>query len=197
MWEAIPDGTIRVVYADPPWWVDNDHPWMSAGQHYSRMSLQEIHDLSRHIQRVTNPRSAACFLWGIGAMLPEAISVLTTWGFEYRTMAFVWAKRTTSNAAWSFGGGFYTRLAAEFVLLGIRGTSPERLSRGVRQLLVTETDCFFGPRSTRFSEKPAEIRQRVAQLFPGPYFELFARAFDPTWYAWGDEVPDELYVPHT
>ena len=36
--------------------------------------------------------------------------------------------------------------------------------------------------------KPAEARQRIARLVPGPYLELFARSRTEGWDAWGAEV---------
>ena len=35
--------------------------------------------------------SAVLFLWAIPELLPEALKVMSTWGFEYRSI-FTWAK---------------------------------------------------------------------------------------------------------
>lgn len=64
-------------------------------------------------------------------------------------------------------------------LLGIRG-KPKRLSRGVRQLIVS-------PRREH-SRKPDEAYDRIRQLFPGPYLEMFARGPRDGWDVWGDEA---------
>jgi N6-adenosine-specific RNA methylase IME4 len=38
------------------------------------------------------------------------------------------------------------------------------------------------------STKPEEVRERIEQMLPGPYIELFARDQRATWTTWGNEV---------
>ncbi len=100
------------------------------------------------------------------------------WGFEYKTAAFTWAK-TTSKDNWHFGCGYWTRANAELCLLGTRGT-PKRLSRAVRQLLISPV--------REHSRKPDETHERIERLVAGPYLELFARQSRPGWTTWGNEA---------
>jgi N6-adenosine-specific RNA methylase IME4 len=74
--------------------------------------------------------------------------------------------------------GHWTRANPEVCLLATRG-SPKRLSRSVRELVVT-------PRRER-SRKPDEIYASIEALVAGPYLELFARFLRDRWYSVGHQ----------
>jgi N6-adenosine-specific RNA methylase IME4 len=126
------------------------------------------------------------FLWVTKPMLPAGLEVMAAWGFEYKTVAFTWAKlnkradpqRLTSESFF-MGMGYWTRANAEFCLLGTRG-QPTRLARNVRELVTSPL--------REHSRKPDEVRSRVSQLVPGPYLELFARESAIGWDSWGDQA---------
>ena len=101
---------------------------------------------------------------------------MTIWGFTYKSVGFVWAKRTPRDTGWHMGCGYGTRANAEYCLLGTRGR-PKRLARDVRQLVVA-------PRREH-SRKPDEIAAAIERLFPGARLEMFARTARPGWDAWG------------
>lgn len=77
------------------------------------------------------------------------------------------------------GMGRQTRLAHETCLIAVRGRPP-RLSAAVPSV-------FFGPRG-QHSEKPRVFYERIEQLSPGPYAELFARQEREGWDTYGDEL---------
>ena len=79
----------------------------------------------------------------------------------------------------TFGTGFCFRSAAEFFLLGTRG-SPKVRSRSVRNLIVAPV--------REHSRKPADMHLMCEQLYPGPYAELFGRAQRRGWDVWGNET---------
>jgi N6-adenosine-specific RNA methylase IME4 len=112
-------------------------------------------------------------------MLPQAIAVMGAWGFEYKTIAFTWAKRTPTDKAWHLGLGYWTRQNSEHCLLGRRG-KPKRIARDVRELVIA-------PRGEH-SRKPDEVAAGIERLAPGPYLELFARETGPGWTSWANEV---------
>jgi hypothetical protein len=58
------------------------------------------------------------------------------WGFEYKTVAFTWAKRTPTDKAWHLGLGYWTRQNSEHCLLGTRG-KPKRHHTAPRALAQT------------------------------------------------------------
>lgn len=178
----IPRGTFSAIAADPPWSFATWGPkgqGRGAVQHYGVMTLDDIAALP---VRDYAADDCVLFLWAINPMLPQALRVMESWGFSYRTKAFEWVKLTPRSGAdalrWHMGLGYYTRQNSESCLLGVRG-KPKRLNRDVRQLLVA-------PRREH-SRKPDEFYSRVERLVPGPYLELFARQSRPGWATWGAE----------
>src|SRR3546814_14275123 len=112
-------------------------------------------------------------------MLPHALEVIDAWGFKLKTVAFTWAKRSTTGRAWHTGLGYWTRQNTEQCLLATRG-KPKRIARNVPQLVVA-------PRRER-SRKPDDIAPYVARIVSGPYLELFALQQRPGWTAWGTQT---------
>ena len=125
-------------------------------------------------------RDCALFLWTTDTHLPQALDLIKAWGFEYKTVAFTWAK-TTKKEKWHFGCGYWTRANPEQCWLATRG-HPPRLAKNVRQLIVSPV--------REHSRKPDEIYERIEQLVPGPYLELFARCTPPP--GWDARESNEL-----
>jgi N6-adenosine-specific RNA methylase IME4 len=118
-------------------------------------------------------------------MIPQALELVTAWGFTYKTIAFYWAKLNRSHAEGKFtqrdfftGMGYWTRANPEQCILATRGR-PVRRSMSVRKLIIS-------PRREH-SRKPDEAYERIEQLVPGPYLDLFGRASRPNWTTWGDQ----------
>lgn len=166
-----------VILADPPWsfkTYSSKGKGRRAEAHYDCLSLDALKALRIAPGGTAEPlpvadwaaEDCALFLWGINSMLPQALDVIRSWGFTYKTAAFTWAKRTPRDAGWHFGLGYWTRQNTESCLLATRG-HPKRLSRAVPELLIA-------PRR-QHSQKPEEIYERIEALCPGPYLELFAR----------------------
>lgn len=171
----------EIIYADPPWsfklWGKPTLDKRSAESHYATMRLADICALP--VETVA-ARDCALFLWVTMPTLPDALQVLSAWGFSYRTCAFVWVKRTRKSGAYHFGMGYWTRANAELCLLAVRGT-PRRISAGVPQIVDAPL--------SRHSVKPAEVRNRiVALLGDRSRIELFAREHSPGWDALGLEI---------
>jgi len=167
------------ILADPPW---SFATWSDAGKgraaerHYDCLTTEALFDLD--VGRLAK-RDAALFLWVTDPFLPIGLGLMRAWGFEYRTVAFTWAKRARCGDGWTMGNGYWTRANPEMCLLGIRGT-PRRRRKDVCQLIVAEV--------REHSRKPDVVRERIERLVPGPYVELFARARCQGWDAWGDQV---------
>lgn len=95
-----------MIYADPPWnWQARSHKGEggAAKAHYDTMSVDDI-------IKIFNPQWAdddcVLLLWSLTSMPLAAHEVIRGWGFEYRTVAFTWAKRTPLDKAWHFGLGY-------------------------------------------------------------------------------------------
>ncbi len=112
-------------------------------------------------------------------MLPEAIEVMNEWGFKYKTVAFVWSKRTKNNKEVA-NLGRWTMGNVEICLLGVKG-KPKRIIKNIRQLVVAER--------TKHSKKPDEVRDRIVRLMGDiSRIELFARQETEGWDVWGNAV---------
>jgi N6-adenosine-specific RNA methylase IME4 len=167
------------IYADPPWSYEN---WSKAGAHknaaahYDCLSVADIAALP--VGQFAAP-DCALFLWVTDPTLPQGLEVMRAWGFQFKTVAFTWAKQTKTATKWHLGCGYWTRANPEMCLLGTMGR-PKRLARDVRQLVVAPV--------REHSRKPDGVRGSIERLVAGPYLELFARQKAPGWDAWGNEV---------
>ena len=174
---TLPTGPYAIIYADPPWRYQDKGCNGNAEGHYSTMSIEDICALP---VAAIAAEDAILLLWATWPLLPEALRVMAAWGFNYKSVGFVWVKKNKSDCGHFFGLGRWTRGNTEVCLLGTRG-KPKRVSESVGQL------CFEP--LTRHSEKPTEIRHRIVELLgPLPRIELFARTTAEGWDCWGNEV---------
>lgn len=108
----------KIIYADPPWeYRQKQINFQSYDQgkkysnnvteHYPTMSNQDIKYLP-----VSDFADEDCllFLWVTSPNLDVGIEVGRAWGFEYKTVAFVWDKQRTNY-------GFYTLSSVELCLV--------------------------------------------------------------------------------
>lgn len=176
----LPAGPFGCILADPPWSFSSwsgvrGTPHRSAGDHYDTMAAGALADLP--IQALT-AKDAALFMWVVDSHFDAALDLGRSWGFEFKTCAFVWVK--SKPGGWPHVGmGYWTRKQTEQCWLFTRG-SPRRLSKGVEQII----HCPRGAHSA----KPDRQYEAVEALVGGPYLELFARSRRPGWSFWGDQV---------
>ena len=184
----LPPGPYGAILADPPWrydvWNQLDDFIAADGRrrgpkcparHYDVRESDWIKGLD--VAGSAAP-DAALFLWVLCPLLSQGLSVLSAWGFEYRTVAFSWMK-VKKDGLPLMGLGNWTRANVELCLLGTRG-HPKRLHADVRQAILE--------RRREHSRKPDCVRERIQRLVAGPYLELFARSSAPGWDCWGNEV---------
>jgi N6-adenosine-specific RNA methylase IME4 len=165
-----------VVLADPPWHFEAGLVDPSRDIQYPTLSTQEICALPV-ADIVTD--DAALFLWTTGSHLPEALQVLSAWGFEYRA-SLVWVKP-------SIGMGFFVRNRHELLLIGTRGSMPHP-APSARPDSVIEA-----PRG-QHSEKPIEAYGLIEKMYPElPKIELFARGGRKAWATWGNQADCEQH----
>ena len=154
-----------------------------AEKHYGTMSTEDICGLP-----VADICAEDCtlFLWVTFPQLPEALRVMESWGFRYKTVAFVWLKQNRKSPGWFYGLGFWTRGNAEICLLGVKG-HPRRRSARVHQFIISPLEAH--------SKKPDETREKIVELMGDlPRVELFARQRVPGWEAWGNEVESSVVL---
>ena len=170
----------NVILADPPWAY---RVWSKKGigrtaeNHYPTMSIEDIRALPVGDLADDN---CALFLWITFPQLNEAFSLIESWGFTYKTVAFVWVKQNKKVPSLFWGLGYWTRTNAEVCLLATRG-KPKRQSASVHQVILSPVE--------QHSKKPDEVRERIVTLMGDvPRVELFARQQAPGWDVWGNEV---------
>jgi N6-adenosine-specific RNA methylase IME4 len=109
---------FATILADPPWQFVNrtgkiapEHGRLSR---YGTMSLQEIMDLPvSDIVKAT----AHLYLWVPNALLPDGLTVMKAWGFNYKSN-LVWHKVRKDGGSDGRGVGFYFRNVTELILFG-------------------------------------------------------------------------------
>ncbi len=167
------------IYADPPWEYEDDLPGQrGAAYKYPTMPDEEIINLP--VSKIARD-DCFLFLWVTAAHLFVAKDVIAAWGFEYKTIAFVWTKMNKKQT-WIpfFGMGRQTRLSTE-ICLGARRGRPERASNSVRQ--------WHSSPIREHSRKPDAIRNRIDELVGDvDKIEMFATEWHTNWTPLGDLI---------
>lgn len=172
-----------IVYADPPWEYDSSRSIAQKSclsgddkTHYNYMSIEKLCALP--VNDVCD-KNALLFLWTTGPKLNLAFNVITSWGFTYSTIAFVWEKVNINP-------GYYTLSSTEICLVAKKGIIPT--PRGIRNARQ-----FYQEKKERHSKKPIGIRNIITNMFPTQRkIELFAREKAEGWDVWGNEVESDI-----
>jgi len=183
-----------VIYADPPWsykvWRKNTKNARGgririAEAFYEIMNFEDICNLP--VKEFCND-PALLFLWTTSPCLQEAMRVINAWGFEYKTIAFIWVKKQGETGLENkLGLGHYTRPNGEIILLGTRGQG----SKLIADHSVQQVHNFA---IQDHSRKPDEFAYLIDKLvgYERPKIELFARDaylhLRDNWDYWGLEA---------
>lgn len=192
VYPKLPSEKYDVIYADPPWDYGGKMQYdkssiktenvgfeknifiSSAVFKYPTLKLKELMELD-----VKSIAADDCllFMWTTGPHFANSIELGKAWGFEYKTIAFVWDKMMHNP-------GRYTLSQTEHCLVFKKGRIPTpRGARNVRQLVQV-------PRG-KHSEKPEVVIDGITKMFPEQKkIELFARINYNGWDNWGLEIPD-------
>jgi N6-adenosine-specific RNA methylase IME4 len=171
-------GTVLI---DPPWRFSNltgkvgpEHKRLFR---YTTMTFDEIKSLP--VGKLVLPKSHL-YLWCPNALLSEALGIMSSWGFTYKTN-IVWYKIRKDGGPDGRGVGFYFRNVTELLLFGVKGK--------LRTLKPGRTQVnMILSRKREHSRKPFEVYDLIERCSPPPYLELFARQRVPGWAQWGDQV---------
>jgi N6-adenosine-specific RNA methylase IME4 len=168
----------RAIIADPAWQFklrSKKGEAKSPQAHYRCMPFDEMAALPvSHLAA----DDCALFMWAWAPMIPEALALMTAWGFKFKTMG-TWAKQSSTGRKWHFGPGYILRGAAEYYMVGTIG-KPQRKSKSVRNLIIAPV--------REHSRKPDNLHADVEALYDGPYAELFGRSRRQGWDAWGNQL---------
>ena len=186
LYPELPNKKFDVIYADPPWDYNGKLQFdkssknaecidllknifiSSAAFKYPTLKISELIKLS--VQTIAKD-DCLLFMWTSNPHLAQAVELGEAWGFEYKTVAFVWDKMNHNP-------GQYTLSNCALCLVFKRCRIPKpRGARNIQQLVRS-------PRK-KHSEKPAEVIQAIEKMFPiQERIELFARRNTKDWSAW-------------
>lgn len=192
LFPKLPEKRYQVIYADPPWdyggKVQYDKTIIkdknagfkkkiflsSAEFKYPTVKLKQLKKLD--VPSITAD-DCLLFMWTTGTQMANSIELGKAWGFEYKTIAFVWDKMVHNP-------GRYTLSQTEFVLAFKKGKFPQpRGARNIRQMIKVHRG--------EHSVKPLEVIDGITKMFPlQEKIELFARNNYVGWDNWGLEIPD-------
>jgi N6-adenosine-specific RNA methylase IME4 len=190
LYPDLPTQRYGILYADPPWDYGGKMQFdkssrraeamdwsksifiSSATFKYPTLKLEELKRIP--IEEIVEEDSLL-FMWVTNPHLAQGIELGQAWGFEYRTVAFVWDKMVHNP-------GKYTMSYCELCLVFKRGRIPgPRGTRNEKQLVRV-------PRGDH-SAKPDDIRKAIERMFPAQQkIELFARRKPEGWDVWGLDV---------
>ena len=183
-----PNKKYNVIYADPPWSYYNDMTVLPdcttvkgvRRPPYPVMSSKSIAELPVHSITEDN---CILFIWTTDYHLAKAIQVIEKWGFEYKTVGFVWAKKNKNGSQVCFTGAYTLKSGCELCLLATKGKSAAKM------VVDKKVRSFIESPRLEHSKKPDEVRNRIVELVGDiPRIELFAREKIEGWDAWGTEV---------
>jgi N6-adenosine-specific RNA methylase IME4 len=170
-----------ILYVDPAWdykgqtQQGNNGSSGGAITHYDTHTVAEMRKWS--IDELCEV-DCLMFMWTSSPHMDQAIRLGEVWGFDYKTVAFVWDKQRVNP-------GYYTMSQVELCLVFKKkgGKIPRpRGARNVRQFLSEER--------RKHSVKPDTIRDRIVEMFPTQSkIELFARENHSGWDNIGKQVP--------
>jgi N6-adenosine-specific RNA methylase IME4 len=142
--------TYPVIYADPPWRrpegtstpnreIENQYPTMTA----EAICALPVSTLATE--------AAVLFLWSVAPNLPEALTVMAAWRFEYAT-SMVWVKH-------AIGTGYWVRNRHELLLIGSRGGMPHPAPSA-------RPDSVIEAPRREHSRKPDEAYELIEGMYP-------------------------------
>ena len=187
LYPPLPDKQFDIILADPPWHYNGKMQFdksgkavdkidlskrifiSAAGFKYPTLKLDELKAIP--VQEIAKDDSLL-FMWTSNPHLAQAIQLGVAWGFEYKTVAFVWDKMNHNP-------GQYTLSNCELCLVFKHGRIPRpRGARNIQQLIRR-------PRG-QHSEKPIDVARSIEKMFPTQErIELFARRHVKDWAVWG------------
>lgn len=165
-----------VCVADFPWPYKT---YSAAGRkkcpRYDTMELHEIAALGPMITDMVG-RCAIVHVWVTDGLLPDALAMCATWGWEYVTWR-AWKKR-------KLGLGYWKRSDAE-ILLTFKVGKPRAPKRGTQARTLFEGR----PEENRHSSKPITLHEEIERQYPNSRkIELFARRKRPGWECIGSDL---------
>jgi N6-adenosine-specific RNA methylase IME4 len=174
---SLPDKRYGVILADPEWrfktYSRETGMDRAADNHYPTSTTEAI--CARPVASIAAD-DCVLFLWATVPMLPDALTVMKAWGFEYKSHC-IWLKDKC-------GTGYWFRNQHELLLVGTRGNIPA-------PAMGTQFSSVNQAAVGEHSEKPVSFYAMIETYFPTlPKIELNARSAREGWDRWGNEAPE-------
>jgi N6-adenosine-specific RNA methylase IME4 len=167
LYPSLPDIKYDIIYADPPWDYNGKMQFdktstikekldlsrkifiSSAAFKYPTLKLEELMKLP--LNKIMK-EDCLLFMWTTNPQLENAIKLGNAWGFQYKTIAFIWNKM-------SHNPGQYTLSNCELCLVFKHGKIPKpRGARNIQQLVSVPREAH--------SVKPIEVIKGITAMFP-------------------------------
>ena len=186
----------QVIYADPPWSYYND---MTVTPEQNNQGVGSISKLKYPVMSSSDIKAlkvkdiadnnCILFVWTTDYHLEKCIEVIKEWGFNYRTIGFVWQKLNKNNKPVCFMGTYTLKSGTELCLLATKGKDAAKLVKNhkVRALIQSQRE--------EHSKKPNEVRDRIVELCGDVLrIELFARQKTEGWDVFGNQVEGSILL---
>ena len=189
LYTPLPKKKYQVIYADPPWFYNGKLQFDKSSKSKDKIDIKKnifvstasfkyptlkSEELKKLKVEDISDKDCILFMWTSNPHLDQAIELGKSWGFDYKTVAFVWNKMVHNP-------GQYNLSYCELCLLFKKGKIPTpRGARNIKQLVESKR--------TKHSEKPIEVLINIEKMFPSQKkIELFARTRNKGWDVWGLE----------
>ncbi|WP_415157512.1 MT-A70 family methyltransferase [Maritalea sp.] len=175
---ALPKEKFQVILTDDEWQFE---PYCretgmdrAADNHYPTSDMDALG--RRDIARIA-AKDCVLFMWATVPMLPQAIALMQSRGFAYKSN-LVWVKEGRK------GTGYWFRNCHELLLVGTRGDIPA-------PAMGEQADSVIKAPVGKHSEKPDAAYEVIERYYPNAKkIELNARRARPGWFVWGNEAPE-------
>jgi len=160
LYPKLPNKKYSVIYADPPWDYNGKLQFDKSSKSVEEIDLSrkifissasfkyptlKLNELKKLPLKDIAEEDCLLFMWTSNPHLAQAIELGESWGFKYRTIAFIWDKMNHNP-------GQYTLSNCEICLVFKMGKIPQpRGARNVQQLVRV-------PRG-KHSEKPDKTNE--------------------------------------
>lgn len=182
------DKKYEIIYADPAWSYYNDmtvNPDCTTvkGMRRPPYPVMSIKDICKLPVKKIAAENAILFIWTTDYHLASCIEkVIPAWGFEYKTIGFIWAKKNKAGGQVSFMGAYTKKSGCEICLIATKG-------KHAHDLVINHSiNSFIEAPREEHSKKPDIVRKSIEELTgPRNRIELFARDNFAGWDVWGND----------
>lgn len=183
---------FRIIYADPPWAYRN-HTDAANGAACSAMVTMGCDAIKAIPVGDMATDDALLLMWSTNPKLPEALEVMSAWGFDYCTKTTGMKTSESKPLRPRRGIGFWFSGVTEDLLIGrrkktkrpegyvgpmgigFRNDDDDEIGRFLAELQTDGDGLIVSPILKPHSSKPLTLRDWIAETFAGPRAELFAR----------------------